>query len=224
MMMTDAANFTSMLLLGILGAGHCIGMCGGISIALGMAVKGKQKALILLSYNFGRVFSYSCAGALVGLLAYWGTSYLALGPVFRMIAGVLLILMGFYIAGWWKVLTKLERLGTLVWKKIQPLANTCFPVKTVKKALFAGMIWGWLPCGLVYSALAYAATAASPIESAAMMFAFGLGTMPAVLLGGTFPDLLSKALRTPLFRQIMGLILICYGLWVLQKLNIPHMH
>lgn len=223
-MMTDTATFTSMLVLGLMGAGHCLGMCGGISIALGMGIKGKKKSLLLLSYNLGRITSYACAGALAGLLAYWGASYLALGPALRMSAAVLLILMGFYIAGWWKLLSWLERLGALLWRKIQPLANSCFPVKSLTKALLAGIIWGWLPCGLVYSALAYAATSANPLSAAAMMLTFGLGTTPAVLLGGVFPSVLTKILQGKVFRQLMGLILILYGVWVLQMLPISHNH
>ena len=213
--MHETASLSSMLILGLLGAGHCLGMCGGISAALGMAVDGNKKLLVLCAYNIGRIFSYAIAGLGVGLLSYWGSSYLALGPFLRSGAGLLLILMGFYIANWWKLLVWLERAGAKLWRHIQPLANAYLPVRSPGKAIIAGMIWGWLPCGLVYSALAYSATASNPIHAAAMMAAFGLGTAPAVLLGGAFAQTFNKLMQRYRLKQIMGTILILFGTWVL---------
>ena len=201
-------------------------MCGGITAALAMAVDSKKKPMILLAYNIGRIASYTIAGLFIGSLGYWGSEYFLLGPWLGMLAGVLLLLMGLYIAEWWKLLVVLERLGHIIWRRIQPLASRTLPVKTGRQALLAGMIWGWLPCGLVYSALAYAATAATPLKSAAMMLLFGLGTAPAVLLGGSFATGLSRLLQRSAFKQLMGLILILFGLWVLwsgwQHLHMDH--
>ncbi len=212
--MSDAASLVSMLMIGLLGAGHCLGMCGGISAALGMAVDGKRKLAVLLGYNLGRIFSYSLAGLLVGLLGYWGAEYLAAGPLLRITAATLLVLMGLYVADWWRLLTWLERAGALLWRRVQPLASRFLPVTTVSNALLAGMIWGWLPCGLVYSALAYAATAEEPLQGAAMMLSFGLGTAPAVLMGGVFSEALRRQLQRRSLKRLMGVALIMFGAWV----------
>lgn len=212
-----------MFMIGLLGAGHCLGMCGGITAALAMAVDSKKRPRILLAYNIGRISSYTIAGLFIGSLGYWGSEYFSLGPWLGMVAGVLLLLMGLYIAEWWKLLIVLERLGNVIWRRIQPLASRSLPVKNGRQALVAGMIWGWLPCGLVYSALAYAATGATPLKSAAMMLVFGLGTAPAVLLGGTFATGLSSLLQRSAFKQLMGLILVLFGLWVLWS-GWQHLH
>lgn len=213
----------AMVLIGLLGAGHCLGMCGGISAALGMAVDGNNKLKVVLGYNVGRIFSYGVAGFLVGLLGYWGAEYLAAGPILRIAAGVLLVLMGFYLAGWWRLLTWLERAGAIVWRRVQPLANRLLPVTTPGRAVVAGMLWGWLPCGLVYSALAYAASTAHPVEGAAMMLAFGLGTAPALLTSGVFAETLRRLLQRNALRQLMGLALMIFGLWVIGSV-LPHHH
>lgn len=202
--------------IGLLGAGHCVGMCGGIATGLGLA-SGDRATPLVLGYNLGRVLSYSVAGVIVAALGYWGREYLALGPVLRILAAVILILMGLYLADWWRALVYLERLGTRLWRWIQPLGRGLLPVRTFPRALMLGMVWGWLPCGLVYSALAYAATASSPWQGGMMMAAFGLGTAPAMVAGGLFSSRLRLLLQGKGLRRAMAVLMILFGVWTLAS-------
>ena len=213
--------WTAVAIASLVGSLHCAGMCGGIVTALGFSVEksttGEKVARwpILLSYNIDRITSYGMAGMAVGWLGQLGSQYLALGPVLRSIAGVLLILMGCYLADWWKILTHLEWLGAKLWRKLQPVANGLFQVRSTGKGFAFGLLWGWLPCGLVYSALAYAAASADPVSGFFVMVAFGIGTLPAMLLGGLFSQQLRSLLQRRSLRWPMALILVLFGLWTL---------
>lgn len=200
--------------LGLLGAGHCFGMCGGIISALGFA-SDKGAARFIFAYNLGRIFSYACAGALVASLGYASATYLALGPLLRGMAGLLLIAMGVSIAGWWQALSWLEKAGNIVWQRIQPLGRGLLPVRSFSSAVMLGVLWGWLPCGLVYTALAFAATAQTPYEGMLQMAAFGSGTIPAVVLGGLSTGKLGQLLQNKKLRLAFACLLIIYGVWTL---------
>ncbi|MBP8202647.1 MAG: sulfite exporter TauE/SafE family protein [Pseudomonas sp.] len=213
----------SAIILGLLGGGHCLGMCGGLMSALTMAIPAEKRAQrfqLLLAYNLGRILSYSVAGLLLGL-AGWA---LAAGPLvtsLRMAAALLLIAMGFYLAGWWSGLTRIEALGRGLWRHIQPLTRRFMPVTSVPRALALGSLWGWLPCGLVYSTLLWAASQGNALESAALMFAFGLGTMPVLLATGMAAERLTALLRKQGVRMAGGILVILFGLWTLPG---PHQH
>ncbi|RLA44987.1 MAG: sulfite exporter TauE/SafE family protein [Gammaproteobacteria bacterium] len=209
--------------IGLLGVGHCVGMCGGIASALSFADQ-KGATHLIVAYNVGRIFSYGCAGAIISSLGYVGSHYLELAPILRGIAGVLLISMGLYLAGWWQGLTWLERAGLVLWKRLQPLAQRLLPVRSLGSAMTLGLMWGWLPCGLVYTALAYAATAASPLMGMAQMVAFGLGTLPAMVLGGVAMGGLAGVLQSRNFRRLFALLLIAYGIWTLVPVFLFHEH
>ena len=214
----------AMLLIGLMGASHCVGMCGGIVAALGFVTETRARRWpILLSYNLGRILSYSMAGALVGLLGLFGREYLFLGPWLRGLSGVLLILMGLYLADWWRVLTWLERGGQYVWRYLQPLGNGLFRVTGAGRGFLFGMLWGWLPCGLVYSALAFAAATTEPLSGALAMAAFGVGTLPAMLAGGFFSTQLKQWLQGRVLRSLMALVLIVFGTWILWSAMV-HAH
>ena len=200
--------------IGLLGAGHCIGMCGGIASALS-STNNKSSPGLVLAYSCGRIFTYAGAGAVVASLGYASSSYLALAPILRGIAGLLLISMGLYLAGWWRGLIWLEKGGSLLWRRLQPLGQGLLPVRSVRAALMLGLVWGWLPCGLVYTALAYAATATTPLVGMAQMAAFGLGTMPAIVLGGMSMGKFAQVLQGNNFRRVFALLLIVYGVWTL---------
>jgi sulfite exporter TauE/SafE len=135
--------------------------------------------------------------------------------ILRSIAGALLILMGFYVARWWMLLTRLETAGQLVWRYIQPLTRTLIPIKTKPQALALGLLWGWLPCGLIYSTLAWVAANGEPALGALTMFCFGLGTLPGVLAAGIFAQQLNRLISHQYFRQFAGVLLIFYGTWTL---------
>ncbi|WP_084618523.1 sulfite exporter TauE/SafE family protein [Cellvibrio sp. OA-2007] len=216
-MIIDWSALTAAFLLGLFSSAHCVGMCGGIMGALSMAVPAHAKArrwFILLSYNLGRIASYALMGAIVGLFASQITE--AGGAVWlRWLAGVLLIAMGLYLANWWRGLTYLESGGRYLWAYLQPLGKALMPVDTVPKAVALGAIWGWLPCGLVYSALAYAMAQGHAVGGGLVMLAFGLGTLPAVLATGFIAQQLGRLLQRPRIRWSFALAVMLFGLWTI---------
>lgn len=228
--MNDPLSYTAAFVVGLLGGVHCIGMCGGIVNALSFAVPAERRGArqlgpILLSYNLGRIFSYSVAGALVGVLGSWLQSTGSqVGPALRIIAGLMLIAMGLYLAGWWRGLVFLEQLGGHVWKRLQPFGNRFMPVTHPGQALVLGSLWGWLPCGLVYSTLTWAATAAAWPQSALLMLCFGLGTLPVMLLSGAFAHQLKAWTQHAAVRNSAALLVIAFGLWTLSSVLLHHGH
>ena len=176
------------LLAGLLGSAHCLGMCAGISglFAVNAGVASMRTQLpFALTYNVGRIVSYAVLGAIVGL---FGAVVVAASPAFavgiRMASGIIIVLVGLKVAFdiWW--LNAIERLGASLWSRIAPAATGLVPVTSLPKALGLGLLWGWLPCGLVYSVLMIAATSTRPDHGAAIMMAFGIGTLPAMVMTG----------------------------------------
>ena len=213
----------SALVLGLLGGGHCLGMCGGLMGALTLAIPPEQRSRrlrLLLAYNVGRVLGYALAGLLLGL-AGWALANSPVAFGLRLTAGLLLIAMGLYLAGWWSGLTRVEALGRGLWRHIQPLATRLLPVSSVPRALLLGALWGWLPCGLVYSTLFWAASQGDAVDSAALMLAFGLGTWPTLLATGLAADRVIRLLRQRSVRMTGGVLVILFGLWTLPG---PHQH
>lgn len=215
--MIDLAVLYPLFILGLFSSAHCIGMCGGIMGALTMAIPVEAKAkrgLILVVYNLGRILSYALMGLVAGLFAEQIAAHGG-GSILRVLAGVLLIVMGLYLANWWRGLTKLETAGRYIWVYLQPLGKRFMPVDSAYKALFLGAIWGWLPCGLVYTALAMAMTQSKPHVAALTMLAFGLGTLPAVLAAGFMAQQLTRLLQLRNIRVGLALIVILFGLWTI---------
>ncbi|UTL79798.1 sulfite exporter TauE/SafE family protein [Pseudomonas putida] len=213
----------SALVLGLLGGGHCLGMCGGLMGALTLAIPPEQRGRrlrLLLAYNLGRVLSYACAGLLLGL-AGWAVASSPAALALRVVAALLLIAMGLYLAGWWSGLTRIEALGRGLWRHIQPVATRLLPVSSLPRALLLGALWGWLPCGLVYSTLLWAASQGNAGYSAALMLAFGLGTWPVLLATGLAAERVNSLLRRRSVRMAGGLLVILFGLWTLPG---PHQH
>lgn len=215
--MIDLAIFFPLFTLGLVSGAHCIGMCGGIMGALTMAIPADarvQRWMILVAYNLGRIFSYTFMGLLAGFFA---EQFAALGGgiILRTLAGVLLIVMGLHLADWWRGLTRLETIGRYLWVYIQPLGKGLMPVNNIPKALLLGALWGWLPCGLVYAALAMAMTQPAPTLAAGAMLAFGLGTLPAVLAAGIAAQQLARILQQRQVRMGLALIIIVFGVWTI---------
>ncbi|MFN4262758.1 MAG: sulfite exporter TauE/SafE family protein [Thioalkalivibrionaceae bacterium] len=171
---------------------------------------------VLLGYNIGRVASYTAAGALAG-----GIGALAVGgldgfrQVLSVLAALLLIAAGLYLGRWWTGLTQVERVGARLWRRIEPFARRLIPIRGASQAVAAGAIWGWLPCGLVYSVLIWALAAASPIQGALIMLAFGIGTLPNLILMGAFALRLRSFFYRPIVRVVAGVVLIAMGVWAL---------
>ncbi|MFV0453619.1 MAG: sulfite exporter TauE/SafE family protein [Pseudomonas sp.] len=213
----------SALVLGLLGGGHCLGMCGGLMAALTMAIPAEQRSRrlqLLIAYNLGRILSYAAAGLLIGL-AGWAVANSPGAMALRVAAALLLICMGLYLAGWWSGLTRIEALGRGLWRHIQPIASHLMPVASVPKALLLGALWGWLPCGLVYSTLLWSASQGDALDSALLMLAFGIGTWPVLLATGMAAERLTALLRKRGVRMAGGVMVILFGLWTLPG---PHQH
>ena len=211
----------SALILGLLGGGHCLGMCGGLMGALTLAIPPEQRGRrlqLLLAYNLGRILSYASAGLLFGL-AGWAVASSPAAMLLRIVAGLLLISMGLYLGGWWSGLTRIEALGRGLWRHIQPVASRLLPVSSLPRALLLGALWGWLPCGLVYSTLLWAASQGDALDSGLLMLAFGLGTWPVLLATGMAAERLTALLRRRGVRMAGGLLVILFGLWTLPA---PH--
>lgn len=226
-MMNSGFPLISAFLAGLLGSVHCIAMCGGIvgSLSLGLAeeIRQRRAALLpyLLTYNLGRLLSYALAGLLAGVL---GTQLMALlplqdpGVVVVWISGIFLIALGLYIGAWWQALAWLEKAGARVWRYIEPWGRGLLPVRSPWQALALGLVWGWLPCGLVYSMLVLAFTAGSGVQGVAIMLAFGFGTLPMLLAMGGAAQWLHSVTREPALRRIAGALIITAGLFTLSRL------
>lgn len=216
----EAVGLLGAFVVGLLGGVHCLGMCGGIVGALSFGTSGAARWPVMLAYNAGRISSYTLAGALAGGLGYY---FSALVPVqnaqvgLQVVAAVFLVLMGLYLAGWWNLLLRFERIGAVLWRRIEPLGRGLLPARSVGQAYLLGMLWGWLPCGLVYTALVWTLSSGGAIEGAALMLAFGLGTLPNLLLMGAAAAQLGRWVRTPGVRQAAGLLVIGFGLVMLWQ-------
>lgn len=189
-------------------------MCGGIVGALSLGAPARWS--MLLSYNSGRILSYGVAGAIAGALGAASMGLEGQVPV-RLIlfffANLMLVALGLYLLGMTRTLAFTERAGQHLWRVIQPLTKRFLPVRTVAQAFPLGLLWGWLPCGLVYSALASSLTAGSPGRGALMMLAFGLGTLPNLLLAGILFARLNEFVRRPAVRMFSGLLVLGFGLY-----------
>ena len=215
------SELTSAFLVGLLGSVHCIGMCGGIVGALTFNIsdsartqRGKLAAYVSF-YNIGRLSSYCIAGV---LFAWLGTtiaeSFTSQFQGFgKWITGTFLVLLGLYIAGWLQVLVLFEKLGSQLWRFIQPFSKPFIPVDRFWKAGILGLLWGWLPCGMVYAMLPLAMASDSPTSGGLIMLAFGLGTLPALVLMGTASEWLRRVTRNNLVRQFIGLVIILFGVY-----------
>ena len=174
----------ALLVTGFASGVHCVGMCGGIVCAFSAHGGGLSRQL---GFNLGRISSYAAAGAAAGLLGSagaWVAGALPVQSALYVLANVMLLLVGLHLAGAAGWLTRIESLGAPLWRRLQPLAARLLPARTPVQAYAAGLAWGWLPCGLVYGALAAAAFAGGPAAGALAMLAFGLGTLPNLIAAG----------------------------------------
>ena len=209
------------LLMGMFSALHCLGMCGSIIGSLTLSLKREireNKRLLLpfvASYNAGRVLSYSIAGFFAGLAEHVLSMPLGDGHghrVLQILSALVMLGAGLHIAGWFPRFAYIEKFGTLMWRRIEPYGRGLVPVETLPKAFVFGMVWGWLPCGLVYTALALSATTGDVVRSTFTMLSFGLGTMPAVMGVGIMTSWMVRISSMKRFRQMAGVTLILLAL------------
>lgn len=211
--MTEASLITAGFFAGLLGSVHCLGMCAGLSGLF--AVGGSSGKGRVWTYNAGRLISYSSIGAIGGWLgASAADAYQLYTQVqwLRIAGGVVICLIGLQISLELNLLRAIETAGAGVWRVIRPLANHFLPVSNHRRALGLGLLWGWLPCGLVYSVLLVSMTSGGAIPGAAVMAAFGAGTLPAMLATGMGAQAVTRFTRGSFSRQAMGVLLIVMGL------------
>jgi len=214
-------SFLAVFLTGLLGGAHCVGMCGGIVAAISLQPGGRQPFAFHLAYSAGRIASYSAAGALAGLIGSAAFLSDTLYPVQQglyFLAQVVLILLGLYLAGLNQSVLLLERVGGVLWRRVQPLLARVMPIRTLAQALSAGALWGWLPCGLVYSVLVSALASGGAGRGATLMLLFGLGTLPNLLLMGWAANSLRELVRRVWVKRIAGLGVASMGIWGLVHL------
>ena len=223
----------SAFIIGILGSGHCIAMCGGITTMLTSALpqhkyndqqipvnnqckptKNNSKTILVICYNLGRIGSYAIIGAIVGFTGSIAAKNIGM-PIagLRLFSAVFMILLGLYLGQWLMWLNHVESLGKHLWRYISPLASKAIPINSPLKALGLGAIWGWLPCGLVYSTLTWALASGDMITGASIMIFFGLGTLPALLALSIGFDSIKNSLYNPIVRKTMATVLISYGIY-----------
>lgn len=203
-------------LVGLLGGVHCVAMCGGITASLAGAAGPRLPAWQVHSgYNLGRIASYGTAGAIAGALGGSGLllrEFLPIQLAFLILANILLVALGLYLGGWSQWIVRLEAPGRRLWRLVQPYVGRLLPLDSWPKALAAGALWGWLPCGLVYSLLASAMLAGSPAGGAAVMLAFGLGTLPNLLGAGLALEKTRTLLQPRTVRRWAGALVAGFGL------------
>ncbi len=219
--------------LGFLGSPHCVAMCGGI-VGMLSSNNGQlpQESLTRtlatsLSYNTGRIFSYSLIGLIAG-----GIGELALSPIdhqslqvfSKVLTSIFMFSFGFYLFGWLGFLSYLERMGQHLWARISPLSKHLLPIQNKRSAFALGVIWGWLPCGLVYSALAWSLASAHAVEGALIMLSFGLGTLPMLLAIGTVSKRIVQFRSSLLLRRLVGSIIIAFAIFNLFPTGGGHHH
>jgi len=224
-MMSDYSLLAAFL-VGLLGGGHCAGMCGGIVGALTFGLPEQVRSRIAstlpfqLGYNLGRITSYTLAGGIMGglgmLLAEIMPIYIA-QQVLLLIAGLFMIFLGLYLGGWWLALARIERLGGGLWRRIEPYARRLLPVKSPAQAWLLGLVWGWIPCGLVYSMLVWTVSAGSMLKGAGLMLAFGLGTLPSLFTMSLLAGSLARWSKDIRVRRVAGLLVILFGLATLWQ-------
>ncbi|MCU4674527.1 sulfite exporter TauE/SafE family protein [Catenovulum sp. 2E275] len=202
------SDYLAAIIIGLSGASHCLVMCGGLSAAMGL----NKSFISALLYNLGRISSYTIAGFLLGYAGLWLTdSFEGVLLALRLLAGIMLILLGLYISRLYMGLIYIEKIFGLFWRLIAPLAQKSISTKSLTARFFSGMLWGWLPCGLVYSTLTFAATQANPLQSAFIMLCFGVGTLPALLLSAQLSQQLGQILKHKYSQYLAGLMLIMFG-------------
>lgn len=168
----------------------------------------------VLAYNSGRIVSYMLAGAIAGGIAGSVASLAQMASAQQIaywMANLMLVAMGLYLMDAWRGLARIEALGGILWRRVQPLVKPLVPMDTPLKALALGSLWGWVPCGMVYSMLLTAMLSGSALDGALVMGAFGLGTLPMLLAMGMAGSKLRHYLQKRSVRVACGLLVLGFG-------------
>jgi uncharacterized protein len=216
-------SIIAMFMVGLLGGVHCLGMCGSIvGIFTAQVPQDKARWPFHLAYSSGRIASYAAAGALAGAVGQAGLLMRDVVPVQHLLfalSSLMLIALGLYLAGLWGAVRVIEQAGRGLWQRLQPCTARLLPVSTLPRALGLGALWGWLPCGLVYSVLVAALASGSAAQGALVMLAFGLGTLPNLLAIGLFWERCRHWVQSPRVRLLAGLLVAAFGVYGLYKVG-----
>jgi uncharacterized protein len=214
-------NFLAIFLVGLMGGVHCLGMCGSlVGMFTTQLPKNRARFPFHLAYSAGRVGSYALSGALVGAVGQAGFLLRDQVPIQHLLfalSSLMLIVLGLYLAGLWSGVRRIEHLGRGLWQGIQPYTKRLLPVVSLPRAFALGALWGWLPCGLVYSVLVSALASGDAQRGALTMAAFGLGTLPNLLLIGLFWERVRHLVQAPRVRLVAGLLVVGLGSYGLFK-------
>lgn len=213
---------TGAFIAGLSGSAHCFGMCGGMAGALGMharqvARSGTHLVATAALYQTGRIGGYALLGALFGALGMALSMSLDLNriaDVMRVASGLLLILLGVRVLFRINALALIERWGARVWRHVQPLAGYAARGHAFARPLLLGLVWGWLPCAMVYSMLMLAATTGDALRGSAVMLAFGVGTLPSMLTSTLAAASVQRMLARRTSRIATGALLTSFGIWM----------
>lgn len=215
---------------GFAGSIHCVAMCGGLVgvICASMQVSPKRALIYWCSYHFGRIISYTIAGLLAGGIAGQVTMLFPMDRahvIGSLIAGLFLIILGGHVARWWSLLNVVEQFGGRLWQKVVPVFSKMLPPRLLRHAIVGGLLWGWIPCGLVYSALVLAATSTDSITGGLTMAAFGVGTLPMLIAMGVLANQLERINKVRWLRGVLGGSLCVLGIMLslgVVPLNMGH--
>jgi sulfite exporter TauE/SafE len=225
-------------LIGLLGGVHCVGMCGGIVSAFAVATPRRpfpvpvtasvslpaavaDSGTRVMAFNAGRIGSYMVAGAFAGLLGSVPAliNLAAVQTAAYWLANLMLVMLGLTLMNAWHGLSRIEAVGRVVWRRVQPLTRRLLPVQGPLQAFALGALWGWVPCGMVYSVLMTALLTASAAQGALVMLAFGLGTLPLLFTMGVAGTSLQPWLQKRVVRTAAGVLVLAFGLLGLVRVG-----
>ncbi|WP_196157275.1 sulfite exporter TauE/SafE family protein [Reinekea sp. G2M2-21] len=209
--MTD---YLAAFLLGLVSSGHCMGMCGGLMLAAGLNA---SKPIIAIGYNIGRLGTYMTLGISFGALA--GLLPEQFLPVLKILSASLLLLTALYLLELSTIVNRIEIIGKPLWSLAQKPARRLLPVNKLSTSIALGFLWGLIPCGLVYTALAFSLSQTSATSAAVSMFSFGLGTFPSMLGASLLASRVRPWLINPWFKKTFALMLAVFAMVTLIPLT-----
>ena len=208
----DPAVLSTAFLAGLLGGGHCFGMCGGIAAGLGAMSRGRA-FMPALQFNLARMTSYAVLGLVAASVLGGVSGLMPWARWLRLLTAVMILMIGLKFLFNFRGIEFIERGGAGLWKRILPFALKAGNRQDWIGRLLLGFCWGFIPCGLVYTVLMTAASTANPVSGAVTMLAFGAGTLPAMLGLTAAAPALASFLEDRTVRRVIGFALVVLALW-----------
>lgn len=218
------------LLAGLFGSTHCLGMCGGIVGLLHAQIPAGRGALAI-GFHIGRISSYLAIGLLatgIGMLPAAAVPDAA-PQLMRWLLGAVIVLMAVYIALPGHIRDLAGQFAAPLTRRMMPVFAKFLPVRSLDNAIGLGLLWGMLPCGLLYTVIATAVLLADPVATTGMILAFGIGTVPLLLGGGLLMLRFRSAVSRPGLRWLAAAllattgVLVAAGPWLADAIEHPWM-